>query len=96
MPRQPRVFIEGGTYHVYCRASRGEVVFADQAEATAFVRVLGKVKERDGLRRVGGRGAEQAAVVAGGSGRACVAPRRRGLRRLPRTEHGPRAAAADG
>ena len=42
------------------------------------------------------RGAEQAAVVAGRSGRADVAPRGRGLRRRPRTEHGPRAAAADG
>jgi hypothetical protein len=24
MPRKPRVFIEGGIYHVYCRATRGE------------------------------------------------------------------------
>ena len=49
MPRKPRVFIEGGIYHVYCRASRGEAVFADEAEAAAFVGVLRKVKERDGL-----------------------------------------------
>ena len=49
MPRKPRVFIEGGIYHVCCRASRGEAVFADQAEAAAFVGVLQKVKERDGL-----------------------------------------------
>jgi hypothetical protein len=49
MPRKPRVFIEGGIYHVYCRASRGEAVSADQSEAAAFVGVLQKVKERDGL-----------------------------------------------
>ena len=36
MPRKPRVFIEGGIYHVYCRASRGEVVFADDTEASEF------------------------------------------------------------
>jgi len=49
MPRKPRVFIEGGMYRVYCRASRGEAVFADEVEAEAFVGVLRKVKERDGL-----------------------------------------------
>ena len=49
MPRKPRVFIEGGIYHVYCRASRGEAVFDDHVEAQAFVEVYQKVKERDGL-----------------------------------------------
>jgi hypothetical protein len=49
MPRKPRLFIEGGIYHVCCRASHGEAVFADQAEAAAFVGVLQKVRERDGL-----------------------------------------------
>ena len=49
MPRKPRVFIEGGIYHVYCRASRGEAVFADEAEAAAFIDVLKRVKDRDGL-----------------------------------------------
>lgn len=49
MPRKPRLFIEGGIYHVYCRASRGEAVFADAAEATAFVETVRKVKVRDGL-----------------------------------------------
>jgi REP element-mobilizing transposase RayT len=49
MPRKPRVFIEGGIYHVYCRTSRGEAVFDDQVEAQAFVDVFRKVKERDGL-----------------------------------------------
>jgi REP element-mobilizing transposase RayT len=49
MPRKPRVFIEGGIYHVYCRTSRGEAAFVDEAEAAAFVDVLQRVKERDGL-----------------------------------------------
>ena len=48
MTRKLRVFIDGGIYHVYCRATRGEAVFADEAEAT-FVGVLQEVKERDGL-----------------------------------------------
>ncbi len=43
------MFIEGGIYHVYCRASRGEAVFADHAEAAAFAGILQKVKERNGL-----------------------------------------------
>jgi REP element-mobilizing transposase RayT len=49
LPRKPRIFIEGGIYHVYCRASRGEAVFADVAGATAFVETLRKIKVRDGL-----------------------------------------------
>lgn len=49
MPRKPRVFIDGGIYHVYCRASRGEAVFADEAEATGFTGIVQRVKQRDGL-----------------------------------------------
>ena len=49
MPRKPRVFIEGGIYHVYCRASRGEAVFADDTEASEFRGTLRRIKERDGL-----------------------------------------------
>lgn len=49
MPRKPRVFIEGGVYHVYCRASRGEAVFADDAEAEEFISIVQRIKERDGL-----------------------------------------------
>lgn len=49
MPRAGRVFLEGGIYHVYNRVSRGESVFADDEEATAFVGLLREVKERDGL-----------------------------------------------
>ncbi len=49
MPRKPRVFIEGGIYHVYCRTSRGEAVFADEAEAAEFTGIVQRVKERDGF-----------------------------------------------
>jgi len=48
MPRMPRVFIEDGIYHVYCRASRGEAVFVDETEAAAFVDILRRVKCRAG------------------------------------------------
>ena len=49
MPRKPRVFVEGGAYHVYCRTGRGARVFDEAEEAAAFVEVLRKVKERDGF-----------------------------------------------
>jgi REP element-mobilizing transposase RayT len=43
------VFLEGGIYHVYNRVSRGESVFAEEDEASAFAGLLRDVKERDGL-----------------------------------------------
>ena len=43
------MLIGGGIYHVCCRASLGEAVFADQAETAAFVGVLQRIKEWDGL-----------------------------------------------
>lgn len=49
MPRQPRVFVEGAYYHVYCRVGRGEPIFRDAAETEAFVEILRDVKQRDGL-----------------------------------------------
>jgi REP element-mobilizing transposase RayT len=49
MPRRNRVFLEGGIFHVYNRTGRGEMVFADEAEASAFVEQLRMVKARDGL-----------------------------------------------
>jgi REP element-mobilizing transposase RayT len=49
MPRAPRVFVEGGIYHVYNRVTRGERVFAEDGEAQNFVEVLREIKERDGL-----------------------------------------------
>jgi putative transposase len=47
--RGPRAFLDGGFYHVYCRVSRGERVFADPEEAARFVGVVADVKRRDGL-----------------------------------------------
>jgi hypothetical protein len=49
MPRNPRVFVEGGLYHVYNRFARGEGVFADPEEAVEFVELLREVKGRDGF-----------------------------------------------
>jgi len=49
VPRQPRVFVDGAVYHVYCRVGRGEAVFRNQAEAEALMKVLGDVKRRDGI-----------------------------------------------
>ena len=37
MPRHPRLFIPGATYHVYCRVARGEFVFNDQYEAVGTI-----------------------------------------------------------
>ncbi len=47
MPRNPRVFVEGGIYHVYNRFASGEAVFADPEEALEFVEFLRFVKSRD-------------------------------------------------
>ncbi|MEW6338508.1 MAG: transposase [Acidobacteriota bacterium] len=49
MPRAPRVFLDGGFYHVYGRISRGERVFSDPEEATRFAAVIADVKRRDGF-----------------------------------------------
>ena len=37
MPRKPRIFVAGGTYHVYCRVARGERPFVNEAVAVTFV-----------------------------------------------------------
>jgi len=49
MPRRPRVFVEGLTYHVYNRVGRGEAPFKLQEEAERFWGLLCEVKRRDGL-----------------------------------------------
>ncbi len=36
-------------YHVYCRTSRGEPIFADRAVTERFLEILRQVKRRDGL-----------------------------------------------
>ena len=48
MPRHPRLFIPGATYHVYCRVARGEFAFNDQYEAVEFVETLCDVRDLDG------------------------------------------------
>ena len=49
MPRAPRIFVEGGLYHVYNRFARGEDVFSDSNEAIDFLDRLRKLKQRDML-----------------------------------------------
>ncbi len=49
MPRRPRVFVEGLTYHVYNRVGRGEAPFKLEDEAERFWNLLREVKARDGL-----------------------------------------------
>jgi REP element-mobilizing transposase RayT len=48
MARKPRVFVEGGTYHVYNRIASGEAVFADPEWALELIDLLRLVKKRDG------------------------------------------------
>ena len=43
MPRKPRLFVPGATYHVYCRVARGEFVFDEPFEADCFVETVRKV-----------------------------------------------------
>jgi putative transposase len=49
MPRRPRVFVPGASYHVYCRVARGERVFANPREAVALVGVIREVAREHGL-----------------------------------------------
>ena len=49
MPRHPRLFIPGATYHVYCRVARGEFVFDDPLEAEEFVLAAREVRDLHGL-----------------------------------------------
>mgnify|MGYP001820190576 FL=1 len=48
MPRTPRVFVEGGIYHVYNRFASGEAIFADPEVARDFIDLVRFVKKRDG------------------------------------------------
>jgi len=50
MPRRPRVFVEGGIYHVYNRFARGAELFSEPEEAIEFVEIVRKARNRDGLR----------------------------------------------
>jgi len=49
VPRRPRVFVEGGIYHVYNRFARGVEIFSEEDEGNRFVELLKKVRCRDGL-----------------------------------------------
>lgn len=49
MPRSPRVFLEGGIYHVYNRVTRGERVFSEDDEALFLLNTMRKVRDRDGF-----------------------------------------------
>lgn len=49
MPRSPRVFVEGGIYHVYNRVTRGERVFAEDHEAARLLDAMRDARDRDGL-----------------------------------------------
>jgi len=42
MPRHPRLFIPGATYHVYCRVARGGFIFDDDSEAIEFIGVVAR------------------------------------------------------
>jgi REP element-mobilizing transposase RayT len=50
MPRHPRLFFPGATYHVYCRVARGEFVFDDPLEAEEFVSAVREVRDLHGWR----------------------------------------------
>jgi len=45
MPRLPRLFLPGGTYHVYCRVARGEPVFAFEDEARKWIDTVASLAE---------------------------------------------------
>lgn len=49
MPRRPRVFADGATYHVFCRTGRSEPVFREPVEVRDFLGILAEVKRQDQL-----------------------------------------------
>lgn len=49
MPRRPRVFVEGATYHVYARITRREEIFVEPENAGAWISAVHDVKQRDGF-----------------------------------------------
>lgn len=49
MPRKPRIFVEGGIYHVYNRFTNGDPVFQSPDPCQEFLDILRIVKARDGL-----------------------------------------------
>ena len=49
MPRRPRAFVEGLTYHVYNRVGRGEAPCTLADEAERFVGLPREARDRDGV-----------------------------------------------
>ncbi len=49
MPRRQRLFVPGAIYHVYCRVSRGEMVFNRDGEPERLISEMIRVKHRDRL-----------------------------------------------
>lgn len=49
MPRRPRVFIEGGIYHVHNRFARGAEIFREGDKGERFLDLLRTIRDRDGL-----------------------------------------------
>jgi REP element-mobilizing transposase RayT len=49
VPRLPRIFVEGGIYHVYNRFARGADLFSEPEEAIQFLEILRKARARDGV-----------------------------------------------
>jgi REP element-mobilizing transposase RayT len=48
MPREPRVLIDDGLYHVYSRTAPGKPVFEDTDEVREFISLLRELGDRDG------------------------------------------------
>jgi putative transposase len=49
VPRNPRIFVPGAIYHVYCRTARGEFVFDDQQEVERWIDTVAFVSQQDRL-----------------------------------------------
>ncbi len=49
MPRAPRVFVEGASYHVYSRTAHAAPVFADEAEVRELLEIVHSLVRRDEL-----------------------------------------------
>jgi REP element-mobilizing transposase RayT len=49
VPRQPRIFIDGGIFHVYNRFAGGADVFSNDNEAERFLDLIREVRDRDDL-----------------------------------------------
>ena len=52
MPRRPRVFVEGGIYHVCNRFARGAELFSEPEQAIEFLEILRKAAVLRGAGRV--------------------------------------------